>query len=254
VIRPVVLAFFAAVGYNSDWRGGFQRRKKGKTMWQGASKKHIIIITVLFVFVIAVGLGNFRARQLAVDLVAARAYNVVRLLTASVDAAEIARLMREPAENDLYFLSLRAQMTEMMAEHELRGLFIMAKNEDFHWYYVVDGRGPKHPQYFPSGTTDDNIDDAMTERAVRGLDASERYAVGGSGARISAYDGIQAADGEYIAVVGADYDASVMTRFLYVTKYAQIFVVCVGFCLLAAFKLGAGWLSEKAGLRDDRPE
>ncbi|MDR1321829.1 MAG: hypothetical protein LBK56_10460 [Gracilibacteraceae bacterium] len=206
-------------------------------MGQGVHGKQIIAITLLFIFVITVGLGNFRAKQLAVDIVAARAYNAARLLSASLEAAEIARITREPDESDPYFLALRARMEEMLAEHELRGLFIVAKNEEFHWYYVVDGRGPEHPRYFPAGAVDDNIDDTMTERAVRGLDASERYAAGWSSARISAYEGIQDPAGEYIAVVGADYEAAPMTRFLYITKYAQIAVVCAGLFLYALFRL-----------------
>ncbi|MDR0434314.1 MAG: hypothetical protein LBH21_04520 [Gracilibacteraceae bacterium] len=206
-------------------------------MWRGVYKKQIILITFLFIFVITAGLGNFRAKQLATDIVAARANNVVQLLSASLDMAEIERLALAPDERDPYFLALREQMEKTLAEHELRGLYIVAKNEDFHWYYIVDGRGPEHPLYFPAGTVDDNIDDAMTERAVRGLDASKRYAAGGSSARISAYGGLQAPDGEYIAVVGADYDAMPMTQFLYTTKYAQIFVVGAGFLLLALFRL-----------------
>ncbi|MDR1604144.1 MAG: hypothetical protein LBS10_05060 [Gracilibacteraceae bacterium] len=219
-------------------------------MWQGAPKKHVIIVTFLFLFVITLGLGDFRAQQLAVDLVAERAANAVRLLGAELEPAEIARLTREADERDPYFLALRERMGAILAEHELRGLYITAKNEDSYWYYVADGRGPENPQYFPSGTVDENIDDAMTERAVRGLEA-RRYAAGWSSARVSVYEGIQSAGGEYIAVVGADYDAVGMTRFLYMTKYSQIFVAGVGLLLLALYKSAAERLDE-SGRRPGR--
>jgi hypothetical protein len=203
----------------------------GGDYYMAKTKFYAIVLTVLLTCMVIWGLGDFRAKQLALDLTAERVYNVVTNYAKELDGVKLAEAMRELDAADPYLEELANEFGRIIEAEELENFYIVAKNDTGHWYYVLDGRGRNHPQYAPPGTEDRNID-VTTERAIRGLDADMSYASGRSSARLSSFIGITAPNGEYFAVIGADFNAGALTDFLYTTKYAQFFVLALGAFIL----------------------
>ncbi|NLP43178.1 MAG: hypothetical protein GX351_00965 [Peptococcaceae bacterium] len=197
-------------------------------MHSGRRKIFVISVIILFCFLIVMGLGNYRAEQLAVNLTGETVTRAVNIAKESLDKQKLQELITTLDPEHPYYNELRQQLTKIKTDHNLEDLYIIYKDlQEVNWVHIIDVRDlndPKHKalgERLKSGSVG-------AERAIRGKAADGLY----QGNYVSSYLGIENTAGETIAVIAGDFNAQSMTKFLYTTRYVQFGVIAVSLLLL----------------------
>lgn len=190
----------------------------------------VIIISVFCIF-IACGMGNFRSKQLAVNLAGEQVYTVISRTAENIDSEKLQEVIKSRDIDHPYYIDLQQKFSRLREENNLANIYILTKNELGKWCYVVDGRNPSDPQFHPLWEVESYAPVAV-EKAIRGKIIKGEYYRNPLGTFVSSFIEIQDSKGTAIAVIGGDFDASAMTRFLYITRYAQMAVLTAGFILI----------------------
>lgn len=191
-----------------------------------------ITIIILFSFIIVAGIGNFRAKQLAVDITGDMVTNAVSQTAGGLDIGKLQTIINSLDQEDPYYLELRNMLAANREMYKLENIYILYKDEEEpRWFYVADARGENDPSHTPLGTTEKRVSTAV-EKTIRGQAVHSEYYTGSLGPMVSSYQEIKNEQGKIFAVMGADFKAAEMTDFLYLTRYAQMGVAAVTLLLI----------------------
>lgn len=193
---------------------------------------YIAVITAVFCIFISIGLGNFRSRQLAVNLLSDRVFAVVSEAEESIKSGQLKDIIESGTSQNNHYQELRDVFLNLREISGINDIYIMAKNqEEGKWYFVVDGMPADNPRYAPLGTVLKDIPIGL-EKAIRGKTVKEEFYRNSRGTLVSSFIEIKDTDGEVLAVLGGDIDASRAIDFLYLTKYIQIGVFTIGIIII----------------------
>jgi hypothetical protein len=193
---------------------------------------YAIIIITLFSFIIVVGIGNFRAKQLAVSLAGDRVTNAVANAAKSLDGGKVQEIVHTMDEQHPYYGEMRNSLLSFKNEHKLENIYIFYKDEQkAQWFYVIDTREQTDPAHNPLGKVEKRVS-AAVEKTIRGKPVQDEYHVTSSGTFVSSYQEIKNSQGETFAVLGGDIDAQELTGFLYLTRYAQMGILALSLLLM----------------------
>lgn len=141
------------------------------------------------------------------------ALTITRSVAGIVDGDKHQELTKpEDMESD-YYKELRSDFIRVRQETGLKYLYTISRTENGEYYYVIDGS-----DYGGEGETllgDSETD--ISELMIACLDGTEGYELYDSeewGTLISGYVPIRNSQGEVVAMLGADFDASVMVDML----------------------------------------
>ncbi|MFA6807894.1 MAG: hypothetical protein WCR27_02755 [Eubacteriales bacterium] len=185
------------------------------------------IIVVIFCIVIVCGLGNFRSKQLAINLAGEQVYTVVERAAAEVEPDKFMELVASQSMDHPYYKELYEKFAKLREENKFENIYIMTKNDLGKWYYVIDARSKNNPKFAALGTVEEEIPVAM-ENAIRGKNVIGDYYICSRGTLVSSFLEIKDTSGQATAVIGADFNAKEMTDYLYLTRYIQIAIISVG--------------------------
>jgi len=197
-------------------------------MHSGRRKIFVISVIILFCFLIVMGLGNYRAEQLAVNLTGETVTRAVNIANEGLNVQKLEEVIATLDPKHPYYSELQQHLSKIKTEHNLEDLYIIYKDmQEVNWVHIIDVRDsgdPKHKELgekLRSGSVG-------AERAIRGKAADGLY----QGNYVSSYQGIKNSAGDTIAVLVGDYNAQSMTEFLYTTRYVQYGVMVVTVLLL----------------------
>lgn len=195
-------------------------------------RKYAVIILTVFTFIIVTGIGNFREKQLAVNLVGDRVTQAVALAAGDLDTEKIENIIAQTNAQDPYYVELRKTLIKRCQEHELENIYMIYKDEDkAQWFYIVDTRDEKDPQHHSLGETEKRAS-AAVEKTIRGKAVQGEYHETSNGPFVSSYQEVKNAQGKTIAVIAADYEVGAMSAFIYTTLYAQLAIMAVALVLI----------------------
>ena len=188
----------------------------------------IIIITV-FCFIIVMGIGNFRAKQLAVEMAAVQIEQTMAIAVQQLDIGKMQKIFQTLDEKEPYYNEIREKFIKLKKEHNLADIFIIYKNSQSEWFHVVDAREQNDPAHSPLSKLEDQASGSI-QRTLKGQAVRGEYHDTFFGAVVSSYQQIKDRQGNVIAVLGADFASEEITEFLFTTRYVQFGVI--GVCLL----------------------
>lgn len=195
-------------------------------------KKYAIIIIAVFCLIIVTGIGNFRAKQLAVDLTGERVTNAIALATADLNIEKIQELIKTHDEKTLYYEELRSSLIHIKTDHELENISLMVKNESSkEWITIADARTGDDPEHSTLGEPVANVTSAM-ENTLKGKVVRGQYYTTSLGPIVSSYQEIKDVNGKTIAIIAGDIQAGGLTDFLFVTRYAQMGIIAISLALI----------------------
>lgn len=191
-----------------------------------------IIILTVFCLIIIAELGNFRAKQLGIDM----ADNQVKLgidrVIKDVDKERLQEVIDTLDDRNPYYNELRQDLIMVRAEHGLADIYLLAKDEEENkWFYIADAKAENDPKSVDLGEVDISLFGAL-EGVARGKVVEKEYYRTAQGTFISNYQGIEDDKGNIIAVAGGDYAAKEMANFLYLTRYVQVGIAFLGLLLI----------------------
>jgi len=200
----------------------------GRKMRSDRKKIFVISVIILFCFLIVMGLGNYRAEQLAVNLTGETVTRAVNIAKEGLNVQQLQELIATLDPSHPYYKELQQQLTKIKTEHNLEDIFIIYKDmKEVNWVHIIDTRDSTDPKHRELGERLKS-GSVGAERAIRGKAADGLY----QGNYVSSYQGIKNPAGEIIAVIVGDYNAQSMTEFLYTTRYVQYGVMAVSILLL----------------------
>lgn len=203
-------------------------------MSQERKRLYAIIIITIFSFIIVMGIGNYRARQLAVDLAGERVTNAVANAADSLDEEKIQELILTMDANHPYYEEMRNTLIIYKNEHKLENIYIWYKDEQkVQWFHIVDTKDLDDSAHQPLGTALKSASVAV-EKTIRGKVVQGEHHTTSLGTFVSSYQEIKDSQGKTFAVLAADLDAAELTNFLYVTRYAQIGILALTLLLIGA--------------------
>lgn len=192
----------------------------------------VIIITV-FSFIIVTGIGNFRAKQLAVNLAGDRVTQAVSSAAEGLDVVKVQEIIHTLDEQHPYYTEMREKLIRVRKEHGLENIYMLYKDEkEAKWFYIVDARDIDDSAHTPLGKTEKRVS-AAVEKTIRGKVVQGEY----QGTFVSSYQEIKDSDGKTFAVLGGDFDARELTDFLYITRYAQMGILALVLLLIGGIVL-----------------
>jgi len=190
-----------------------------------SKRRYAIIILTVFSFIIVTGIGNFREKQLAVNLVGDRVSQVVSSTAAGLDVDKVQQIIKTRDEQDPEYMAMRKMLIEQRKEHGVENIYILYKDEqELHWLDVVDAREEADPAHVSLGKIEKGVSSAV-EKTIRGIKVDQEYHVTSLGTFVSSYQEIKDEQGKTFAVLGADIDAAELTAFVYTTRYAQLGII-----------------------------
>jgi hypothetical protein len=200
-------------------------------------RRFAIIIITLFSFIIVTGIGNFRAKQLAVDISGDMVTKAVSNAVTGLDIGKLQAIINSQNKQDPYYLELRKMLAENREAYNLENIYILYKDEkEPRWFYVADAREENDPSHTPLGKTEKRVS-AAVEKTIRGKAVQGEYYTTSLGPMVSSYQEIKNEQGKIFAVMGADFKAAEMTDFLYLTRYAQMGVAAAALLLIGLILL-----------------
>jgi hypothetical protein len=196
----------------------------------------IIIITV-FSFIMVTGLGNFRAKQLAVSLTGDQVTQALAVTAQSIDPEKVKDIINNWDEHNPNYTELRKILVSNRQESGLDNIYILYKSKDkdptkVKWFYVADARAERDPAHIQPGTVE-NRASAAVENTLKGKVIHDEYHVTDLGTYVSSYQELKDRNGETLAVLAGDFNAGKLTDFLYLTGYVQM-----GIFIVALFLIG----------------
>jgi len=208
-------------------------------MLPGKKKRYAVIIIALFCFMVVTGIGNYRAKQLAIEMAADQVNQTLAIAAARIDTVQLQIIMQNRDQKDPYYQTIRSEFLQLRKEHHLANIFIVFKDQDNQWYYVADAREDNDPQHKVLGTVEKRPS-VSVQNTLKGKEVYSEYYGSSSGAVISGYQQLKDSQGKAFAVIGGDFAAEKMTDYLFTTRYAQFGLVAVGLILIGSVLLIAG--------------
>ncbi|HHV64647.1 MAG TPA: hypothetical protein GXX46_06200 [Peptococcaceae bacterium] len=193
---------------------------------------YALIIVVLFSFIMVMEIGNFRAKQLAVNLAGDRVANAVAQAAAGLEGEKILDVIKTMDEAHPYYSEMRRQLISIKESHELADIYMLYKDEDkVQWFYVVDTREESDPAHHSLGDIEKRAS-AAVEKTIRGKEAGIELYTSSLGTFVSSYEEIKDAQGVTFAVLAGDFKADELTAFLYLTRYVQFGIIAFALLLI----------------------
>ncbi|NLI91221.1 MAG: hypothetical protein GX434_03190 [Peptococcaceae bacterium] len=203
-------------------------------MTQQTKRLYAIIIITVFCLIIVTGIGNFRAKQLAVSLVGDNVTQAVSTAAKSLDGEKVKQVISSLDEKNPYYAEMRKILIESKNNYQLENIYMLYKDQaQARWFYVVDAREEADPAHTPLGKTEKRAS-AAVENTIRGKAVHGEHHVTSLGTFVSSYQEIKDQNGKTFAVLAGDFNAGEMTGFLYLTRYAQIGIIALGLLLIGA--------------------
>lgn len=139
------------------------------------------------------------------------ALNITRSVVTSIDPEQFATLQTPDDMNSDYYISLRAELSNLKEKTGLKYLYTMRRTETGEYIYVVDGTAMSETDSSALGDIETEISDCMKScfDGTEGFDFSDSKIFG---KLISGYVPIKNAAGETIGILAADFDASIMVE------------------------------------------
>jgi len=195
-------------------------------------KRYAVIIIAVFCLIIVTGIGNFRAKQLAVDLAGQRVSNTLALAEAGFDNEKLQELIQTQNQQNTYYGELRTKLMQLKTEHQLGNIYMLYKDEQNKaWFYVVDARAEDDPAHLSLGQLENNASSAV-ENTLKGKVVQGEYHTTSLGTFVSSYQEIKDAGGKTYAVLAGDVDVKNVTESLYLTRYVQLGIMAVSLLLI----------------------
>ncbi len=195
-------------------------------------KIYAVIIIAVFCLIIVTGIGNFRAKQLALDLAGQRVSNTLTLAVADFDNERLQELIQTQNQQNAYYGELRAKLMQLKTEHQLENIYMLYKDEQNKaWFYVVDARVEDDPAHLSLGQLENNASSAV-ENTLKGKVVQGEYHTTSLGTFVSSYQEVKDAGGKTYAVLAGDIDVKNVTEFLYLTRYVQFGIMAVSLLLI----------------------
>ncbi|MCG1025517.1 MULTISPECIES: hypothetical protein [Dehalobacter] len=195
-------------------------------------KIYAVIIIAVFCLIIVTGVGNFRAKQLAVDLAGQRVSNTLTLAVADFDNEKLQELIQTQNQQNAYYGELRAKLMQLKTEHQLENIYMLYKDEQNKvWFFVVDARAEDDPAHLALGQLENNASSAV-ENTLKGKVVQGEYHTTSLGTFVSSYQEVKDAGGKTYAVLAGDIDVKNVTEFLYLTRYVQFGIMAVSLLLI----------------------
>lgn len=191
------------------------------------TRLYAIIIITVFSFIIVTGIGNFRAKQLAVDLTGNLVTQAVQNAAVSLNGEKVWELAQTMNDQDPYYREMRSSLMDIKNTHALENLAILYKDESkAQWYHLADTREQGDPAHNTLGKTEKSVS-ASVEKTIRGKVVQGEYRVTSQGPLVSSYQVIKDPQGKNFAVLIGDFNAAALTDFLYLTRYAQFGMIAL---------------------------
>ncbi|NBJ15963.1 MAG: hypothetical protein FNP40_10475 [Dehalobacter sp. 4CP] len=195
-------------------------------------KIYAVIIIAVFCLIIVTGIGNFRAKQLALDLAGQRVSNTLTLAVADFDNEKLQELIQTQNQQNAYYGELQAKLMQLKTEHQLENIYMLYKDEQNKaWFYVVDARAEDDPAHLSLGQLENNASSAV-ENTLKGKVVQGEYHTTSLGTFVSSYQEVKDAGGKTYAVLAGDIDVKNVTEFLYLTRYVQFGIMAVSLLLI----------------------
>lgn len=193
---------------------------------------YTIIILIVFCLIIITELGNFRAKQLGIDLADTQVKLGIDRMISDLDKERLQEVINSMDERNSYYNELRQNLMAIRAEHGLADIYLLSKDEEKgQWFYIADARAKNDPESVELGEVDIRLFGAL-EGIARGKIVEKEYYRTAEGTFISNYQGIEDGKGNIIAVAGGDYAAKEMAEFLYLTRYVQVGIAFLSLLLI----------------------
>lgn len=206
------------------------------------TRLYAMTIIILFSFIIVTGIGNFRSKQLAVNLTGGFVTQAVGLAVEALDEEKLLKLVKTMDEKDPYYADIRKSLTDIKNEHKLNNISIFYKDEErFQWFHIADTKEPGDPDHKALGKPEKSVSGAI-EKTIRGKTVQGEYSITSQGPVVSSYQEIKDSQGKTFAVLEGNFQAGEMTDFLFVTRYAQF-----GLLALTLLLLGGAFLLTRKG-------
>lgn len=184
-----------------------------------------IIIIVLFCLIIVTGIGNFRAKQLAVELVGDQVTKTLGMVSENLDLEKFQEIIKARDDKNSYYKQMRFDLMNLSKENNLENIYILYQDEKkMEWVYIVDARSDQDPGHNKLGQIEIQVL-PVYKNTKQGKTVRAEYRTTSLGAFVSSYQGIKDSQGTVIAVLGGDFNAKEITSFLYLTKYVQIGII-----------------------------
>jgi len=193
---------------------------------------YAVIIIIVFGFIIITGIGNFRAKQLAVEIAGNQVTQTVAVAAEGLEAEQIMKIAEASDENDPVYMDVRKKLISLKNEHNLENIYLLYRDQDLLWTHIVDTKDDNDPAHKLPGTEEKQVSGPV-EKTIRGNAVEGIYNTTSKGPLVSSYKEIKDSKGNIIAVLGGDFAAEEFTGFLYTTIHAQI-----GLAALCLFLIG----------------
>jgi len=196
-----------------------------------------IIILTIFCLVIVMELGNFRAKQLAVDLADNQVKKALDAVETRLDRNALQEVIRTLDEDSSDYLSLRHYLIELKNDYGLADIYLLAKNEQENkWFYAADARMEDDSRHVLPGTAEIRYFGAL-ENILKGKVVEREYHSASGGVFVTSFQAIKNTEGKVLTVIGGDFPAGEMTDFLYLTRYVQLGLIAVSLLLIGGIVL-----------------
>ena len=191
-----------------------------------------IIILIVFCLIIITELGNFRAKQLGIDLADSQVKLGIDHIIKDLDKERLQEVINSMDEKNPYYNEVRQNLMAVRIEHGLADIYLLSKNnKENKWFYIADARAEDDPQSVELGDVDSRLYGAL-EGIARGKVFEKEYYRTAEGTFVTNYQGIEDDKGNIIAVAGGDYAAKEMADFLYLTRYVQVGIILLTLLLI----------------------
>ncbi|RNC62950.1 MAG: hypothetical protein AWM53_01779 [Candidatus Dichloromethanomonas elyunquensis] len=209
-----------------------------------SKRLYAIIIITVFSIIIVTGLGNYRAKQLAVSLAGDRVTVAISNTVKGLDPEKMKEVIKTVDEHHPYYAEIRKTLIDDRKEYGLKDICILYKDQtEGKWFYVADGREDGDPMHTPLGKIEKSAS-ASVENTLKGKTVQGEHHVTAGGTLVSSYQEIKDKNGKIFAVLAGDLDAGELTQFLYLTGYVQIGILAAALSLIGIIVF---WAKKKTG-------
>ena len=160
---------------------------------------------------------------------------ILKAISSNIDAEKLNTLAGSKDKNDAYYEELRVYLNKIRESAGMKFLYTMKRVDDTKIIYLVDGGDPNSENFSDIGSEDevgsyDSIN--LAENYDKGISmVSAKSYKDNWGELITAAEPIKDSSGKIIAVVGADFDASIVKKEIRHFQFILILIILI----LAAF-------------------
>ncbi|MGI5902175.1 MAG: hypothetical protein ACOX7U_06840 [Desulfitobacteriia bacterium] len=188
-----------------------------------------IILISVFCLIMVTGLGNYRAKQLAVEMAENQVNKALELAVLKLDLKEVDHIKQDLKQSPAY-LEMKKNFTTLKEEHNLANIYIITQDEQANWFYIVEGREPENSASENPGRIETLVPGGVV-KVFNGREVQGLYHETAEGTMVSSYIALKNEDGIF-AVLGADFAADEFSDFIYTTRYIQIGLIVLALLLI----------------------